>query len=87
MCPQTSSLKIRLSLIIQRFNHGLSTAVWRFLSFAYSGVGTANFVIAGPIEYPDAVFPAFTIADALIASKAQNLGVKISPNHPLYKIF
>jgi tetrahydromethanopterin S-methyltransferase subunit H len=47
----------------------------------------ANFVIAGPIEYADAVFPACAMADAIIASEAQNLGVKISPNHPLYKIF
>ena len=47
----------------------------------------ANFVIAGPIEYADAVFPACAMADAIIASEAQNFGVKISPNHPLYKIF
>lgn len=47
----------------------------------------ANFVIAGPIEYVDAVFPACAMADAIIASEAKELGVRIAPNHPLYKIF
>jgi tetrahydromethanopterin S-methyltransferase subunit H len=47
----------------------------------------ANFVIAGPIDYAGAVFPACAMADAIIASEAQSLGTKISLNHPLYKIF
>jgi tetrahydromethanopterin S-methyltransferase subunit H len=47
----------------------------------------ANFVISGPIDYVDAVFPACAMADAIIASEAQRLGTKIDPNHPLYKIF
>jgi Tetrahydromethanopterin S-methyltransferase, subunit H len=47
----------------------------------------ADFVIAGPIDYADAVFPAVAMADAIIAHQAQSSGVKIAPNHPLYRIF
>ena len=47
----------------------------------------ANFVIAGQIDYAEIVFPPCAMADAIIASEAQKLGVKIAPNHPLYKIF
>jgi tetrahydromethanopterin S-methyltransferase subunit H len=47
----------------------------------------ADFVIAGRIDEVESVFPVCAMADAIIAAEAQNLGVKISPNHPFYKIF
>ncbi len=56
-------------------------------STLYTQMMGADFVIAGPIDYADTVFPVVAMADAIIASEAQNLGVKIAPNHPLYKIF
>jgi len=56
-------------------------------STLYTQMMGANFVIAGPIDYADAVFPAVAMADAILASEAQTLGVKIPLNHPLNKIF
>jgi tetrahydromethanopterin S-methyltransferase subunit H len=47
----------------------------------------ANFVIQGPIELAEAVFPACAMTDAIIASEAKKLGTVIkATNHPLYKI-
>ena len=56
-------------------------------STLYTQMMGADFVIAGPINYADAVFPACAMADAIIGAEVQNLGVKISSDHPLYKIF
>ncbi len=56
-------------------------------SVLYTQMMGANFVIAGPIDYADTVFPSVAMADAIIASEAQSFGVKIPQNHPLYKIF
>ncbi len=56
-------------------------------STLYTQMMGANFVIAGPIDYADAVFPAVAMADAIIAAEAHNLGVKIAPEHPLFRIF
>jgi tetrahydromethanopterin S-methyltransferase subunit H len=56
-------------------------------SSLYTQMMGANFVIAGPIEYADAVFPACAMADAIIAAEAHNQGLPIDSNHPLYKIF
>ncbi len=56
-------------------------------SILYTQMMGANFVIAGPIDYAETVFPACAMADAIIGAEAQNLGVKISPDHPLYRIF
>ncbi|MGD6806105.1 MAG: tetrahydromethanopterin S-methyltransferase subunit H family protein [Candidatus Bathyarchaeia archaeon] len=53
-------------------------------STLYTQMMGANFVIAGPIEYAEAVFPACAMADAIIAAEAQKMGIKISANHPLY---
>lgn len=47
----------------------------------------ADFVIAGPINLADVVFPAVAMADAIVAAEAQKQGVSVPPNHPLYKIF
>lgn len=48
----------------------------------------ANFVIQGPIELAETVFPACAMADAIIASEAKNLGTAVkTANHPLSKIF
>ena len=56
-------------------------------STLYTQMMGANFVIAGPINYTDAVFPACAMADAIIASETQRIGVKIPSGHPLYRIF
>ncbi len=47
----------------------------------------ADFVIAGRIDYADAVFAACAMGDAIIAAEAEKLCVKISAGHPFYKIF
>lgn len=48
----------------------------------------ANFVIQGPIELAEAVFPACAMADVIIASEAKKLGTIVkAANHPLSKIF
>jgi len=49
----------------------------------------ANFIIIGPIEFAEAAFPACAMADAIIASEMERLGIKIrdKENHPLFKIF
>ncbi len=56
-------------------------------STLYTQVMGANFVIAGALDYADAVFPAVAMADAIVAAQAEKLGIKIPPIHPLYKIF
>ncbi|MGD6933419.1 MAG: tetrahydromethanopterin S-methyltransferase subunit H family protein [Candidatus Bathyarchaeia archaeon] len=55
-------------------------------SMLFTQTMAADFVIAGRIDYVDAVFPACAMADAIIAAQAQKLGVKISANHPFYRI-
>ncbi len=47
----------------------------------------ANFVIAGPMNLADVVFPAVAMADAIVAAEAQKQGLTVPANHPLYKIF
>ncbi len=48
----------------------------------------ANFVLYGPIEEAEAVFPACAMADAIIAYNARRLGIRQkTKNHPLLKIF
>jgi len=56
-------------------------------SILFTQAMAADFVIAGRIDEADAIFPACAMADAIIAAETQKLGVKISLNHPLYKIF
>jgi tetrahydromethanopterin S-methyltransferase subunit H len=47
----------------------------------------ANFVITGPIEFAEAVFPACAMADVIIASEAKKLGTTVkAANHPLFKV-
>lgn len=46
----------------------------------------ADFVIAGRIDYVDAVFAACAMADLIIAAEAQYLGVKTAANHPYNNI-
>lgn len=48
----------------------------------------ANFILYGPIDKADVVFPAAAMTDALIAYNARTHGIKIkTKNHPLFKIF
>jgi tetrahydromethanopterin S-methyltransferase subunit H len=56
-------------------------------STLFTQVMGADFVVAGPIDYTDVVFPAVAMADAIVAAEAEKLGVKVPANHPLNKIF
>ena len=56
-------------------------------SALYMQIMGANFVISGPIEYADAAFSACAMADSIIAAEAQSQGAKISPSHPIFRIF
>jgi tetrahydromethanopterin S-methyltransferase subunit H len=48
----------------------------------------ANFVLYGPIENAEAVFPACAMADAIIAYNARRFGIRPeTKQHPLFKIF
>lgn len=48
----------------------------------------ANFILYGPIENAEAVFPACAMADAIIAYNARRFGIRPkTKNHPLFKIF
>jgi tetrahydromethanopterin S-methyltransferase subunit H len=48
----------------------------------------ANFVLYGPIENAEAVFPACAMANAIIAYNARRFGIRPeSKHHPLFKIF
>jgi len=48
----------------------------------------ANFVLYGPIEFAETVFPACAMTDAIIAYAARKLGTRPKvKDHPLYKIF
>ena len=55
-------------------------------SILFTQTMAADFVISGRIDEADAVFPAVAMADAILAAEAQNNGLKISANHPFYKI-
>jgi len=48
----------------------------------------ANFILYGPIEFAESIYPSCAMADAIIAYLARRLGTrpKVS-NHPLFKIF
>lgn len=48
----------------------------------------ANFILYGPMEFAETVYPACAMTDAIIAYAARKLGTrpKVS-NHPLFKIF
>jgi len=48
----------------------------------------ANFVLYGPVEQAEAVFPACAMTDALIAYSNRRCGIRPKvKNHPLFKIF
>ncbi len=48
----------------------------------------ANFILYGPIEDAEAVFPACAMADAIIAYNARRYGIRQkTKQHPLFKIF
>jgi tetrahydromethanopterin S-methyltransferase subunit H len=51
-----------------------------------SGVG-ADFILFGPIEYSEKVFPAVAAVDGMRAYSARMDGKRISRKHPLYRIF
>jgi tetrahydromethanopterin S-methyltransferase subunit H len=53
----------------------------------YTQTFGADFVISGPIEYVDAVFPACSMGDAINAAEAERAERKIVSDHPLYRIF
>jgi tetrahydromethanopterin S-methyltransferase subunit H len=48
----------------------------------------ANFILYGPIENAEVVFPAVAMVDAIIAYNSRIHGIKMrTRNHPLLKIF
>ena len=48
----------------------------------------ANFVLYGPIEFAEVVYPACAMTDAIVAYAARKLGTRPKVNnHPLFKIF
>lgn len=48
----------------------------------------ANFILYGPVEFAEAVFPACAMTDAIIAYTARRVGTRAKvKNHPLFKIF
>jgi tetrahydromethanopterin S-methyltransferase subunit H len=48
----------------------------------------ANFILYGPIEFAEAVYPACAMTDAIIAYTERKLGTRPKvKNHPLFKIF
>jgi tetrahydromethanopterin S-methyltransferase subunit H len=48
----------------------------------------ANWLMFGPIEQADYVFPAVAITDAYVASAMGDLGIRpLEETHPIYKIF
>lgn len=48
----------------------------------------ADFVLYGPIQFAESVYPSCALADAVIAYSARRLGVRPKvKNHPLFKIF
>lgn len=48
----------------------------------------ADFVLYGPIEFAEAVYPACAMTDAIIAYASRKLGTRPQvSNHPLFKIF
>jgi len=48
----------------------------------------ANFIVYGPIERSEVVFPAAAMTDAIIAYNVRIHGIKTkTKNHPLFKIF
>ena len=55
-------------------------------SILFTQTMAADFVISGRIDEAETVFPVCAMADAIIAAETQSLGVKISANHPFYKI-
>lgn len=46
-----------------------------------------DFLMYGPIEQMQAIFPACAMADAIVARAARELGTKVAEEHPLYKLF
>jgi tetrahydromethanopterin S-methyltransferase subunit H len=85
-CAPANAISIWKKLKEGEFGHE-GRKVCLAASTLFTQMMGANFVIAGPIDYADVVFPPCAMADAIIASEAQKMGVKIAPNHPLYKIF
>ncbi len=55
-------------------------------SILFTQAMAADFVISGRIDEAETVFPVCAMADAIIAAEAQTFGLKISANHPFYKI-
>lgn len=47
----------------------------------------ADFILYGPIEEAERVFPTCGVIDAIIAYQAKFRGITVRKNHPLYKIF
>jgi len=46
----------------------------------------ANFILYGPIEFADYMFPTIAMVDAAYAQLAMESGVMPSPTHPIFKI-
>jgi tetrahydromethanopterin S-methyltransferase subunit H len=46
----------------------------------------ADFVLYGPIEHAEAVFPMVAMVDAAWGQVAFEENQKIAPNHPLFRI-
>lgn len=46
----------------------------------------ANFILYGPIDYADCVFPAISLVDAAFAQLVMEEEVKPDTTHPIFKI-
>ena len=46
----------------------------------------ADFILYGPIEHADYVFPAVAMLDAAYAFLLREKGVKVGRDHPIYRI-
>jgi tetrahydromethanopterin S-methyltransferase subunit H len=69
--------------IAKEFRKGTITATNTIMQMA-----GANYVMFGPAEQAEWVFPAAAVTDIYIASAAADLGTRpLDENHPIYKAF
>jgi tetrahydromethanopterin S-methyltransferase subunit H len=67
----------------KQFRYGTRTA-----TNAIMQTMCANWLMFGPVEQSDYVFPAVAITDAYVASAMGDLGIRpLEETHPIYKIF
>ena len=69
--------------VAKEFRPGCRTATNSIMQ-----VAGANYLMFGPAEQAEWVFPAVAVTDVYIASAAADLGTRpLSENHPIYKVF